>query len=175
MAEKGLVKTGVSITTLNSKLSRVMEPRAAAPAKRIDTIRALRDAGIPVSVMSAPIIPGLTCHELESILEAAADAGAGRAGMTIVRLPYEIKTLFEEWLRGNFPDRADKVLSLIRQCRQGKLNQAEFGTRMVGTGPYAQLIQKRFALAVTRLGLDKPRPAFDLTRFRPKGKQLSLF
>jgi DNA repair photolyase len=175
MAAKGLIKTGVSITTLDRALARVMEPRAASPARRLETIRALKSAGVPVSVMSAPIIPGLTCHELESILEAAAEAGAERAGMTIVRLPYEIKTLFEEWLRGNFPDRADKVLSLIRQCRQGKLNQAEFGTRMVGTGPYAQLIGKRFALAVTRLGLDKHRPALDLTRFRTNGRQLSLF
>jgi DNA repair photolyase len=175
MAAKGLVKTGISMTTLDRSLSRVMEPRAASPQKRLETIRALKAAGVPVSVMSAPIIPGLTCHELESILEAAAHAGAERAGMTIIRLPHEIKTLFEEWLRGNFPDRADKVLSLIRQCRQGKLNQAEFGTRMVGTGPYAQLIQKRFALAVARLGLDKPRPALDVTRFRKSGRQMSLF
>lgn len=175
MAAKGLVKTGVSITTLDRSLSRVMEPRATSPQKRLETIRALKSAGVPVTVMSAPIIPGLNCHELESILEASAEAGAERAGMTLVRLPYEIKALFEEWLRGNFPDRADKVLSLIRQCRQGKLNQAGFGTRMVGTGPYAELLQKRFELAVKRLGLDKPRPSFDLTLFRVPGPQLSLF
>jgi DNA repair photolyase len=98
--------------------------------------------------------------------------------MTIVRLPYEIKTLFQEWLRGHVPDKADKVLSLIRQCRDGKLNQSEFGTRMGGTGPYAELIQKRFQLAVKRLGLDQPRPEFDLTRFKGGAKaagQLSLF
>jgi DNA repair photolyase len=175
MAAKGLVKAGVSITTLDRSLARVMEPRAATPAKRLETVRALKAAGVPVSVMSAPIIPGLNCHELEGILEAAAEAGAERAGITIVRLPYEIKTLFEEWLRGNFPDRADKVLSLIRQCRQGKMNQAEFGTRMVGTGPYAELIQKRFGLAVKRLGLDKPRPALNLLRFRVPTPQMSLF
>jgi DNA repair photolyase len=178
MAKKGLVKAGVSITTLDRALARAMEPRAATPPKRLETIRALKCAGVPVSVMSAPIIPGLTCHELESILEAAAEAGAERAGITIVRLPYEIKTLFEEWLRGHFPDRADKVLSLIRQCRDGKLNHAEFGTRMSGTGPYADLINKRFGLAVKRLGLDKPRPALDLTRFKGGAKasgQLSLF
>jgi DNA repair photolyase len=178
MAAKGLVKTGVSITTLDRSLARTMEPRAATPPRRLDTIRALKSAGVPVSVMSAPIIPGLTCHELEGILEAAAEAGAKRAGMTIVRLPYEIKTLFQEWLRGHVPDRAGKVLSLIRQCRDGKLNQSEFGTRMGGTGPYAELIQKRFALAVKRLGLDKPRPPLDVTRFKGGAKaagQLSLF
>jgi DNA repair photolyase len=178
MAKKRLVRTGVSITTLDRDLARAMEPRAATPPRRLETIRALKSAGIPVSVMSAPIIPGLTCHELESILEAAAEAGAERAGMTIVRLPYEIKTLFQEWLRGHVPDKADKVLSLIRQCRDGKLNQSEFGTRMGGTGPYAELIQKRFQLAVKRLGLDQPRLEFDLTRFKGGAKaagQLSLF
>jgi DNA repair photolyase len=175
MAEKGLVKTGVSITTLDRDMARIMEPRAATPQKRLDTIRALKSAGIPVFVMSAPIVPGLTCHELEAILEAAAEAGAGRAGMTIVRLPYEIKTLFEEWLRGHFPDRAEKVLSLIRQCRDGKLNQAEFGTRMVGTGPYAQLLQQRFEKAVKRYGLDQPRTPVNLLRFKVPTKQMSLF
>ncbi len=178
MAAKGLVRAGVSITTLDRDLSRTMEPRATTPQRRLETIRALKSAGVPVSVMSAPIIPGLTCHELEPILEAAAEAGAERAGMVIVRLPYEIKTLFEEWLRGHFPDRADKVLSLIKQCRGGKMNQAEFGTRMTGTGPYAQLLQQRFALAVKRLRLDKPRPALNLTLFKGGGaarRQLSLF
>jgi DNA repair photolyase len=178
MAAKGLVKCGVSITTMDRDMARIMEPRAATPQKRIETIRALKSAGVPVFVMSAPIIPGLTCHELEAILEAAADAGAERAGMTIVRLPYEIKTLFEEWLRGHFPDRADKVLSLIKQCRGGKMNQAEFGTRMVGTGPYAQLLQRRFALAVKRYRLDRPRTPMNLTLFKggsPAKRQLSLF
>jgi DNA repair photolyase len=175
MAEKGLVKTGVSITTLDRDMARIMEPRAATPQKRLDTIRALKSAGIPVFVMSAPIVPGLTCHELEAILEAAAEAGAERAGMTIVRLPYEIKTLFEEWLRGHFPDRAEKVLSLIRQCRDGKLNQAEFGTRMVGTGPYAQLLQQRFEKAVKRYGLDQPRTPVNLLRFKVPTKQMDLF
>ncbi len=177
MAAKNLVRAGVSITTLDRNIARIMEPRAATPPKRLETIRALKAAGVPVVVMSAPIVPGLTCHELEGILEAAAEAGAERAGITIVRLPHEIKTLFQEWVRGHFPDRADKVLSLIRQCRDGKLNQAEFGTRMSGTGPYAELIHKRFALAVKRLGLDKPRPALDFSRFRRSAgsRQLSLF
>ncbi len=178
MAAKGLVKCGVSITTLDRDMARIMEPRAATPQKRIETIRALKSAGVPVFVMSAPIIPGLTCHELEGILEAAADAGAERAGMTIVRLPYEIKSLFEEWLRANFPDRAEKVLSLIKQCREGKLNQAEFGTRMTGTGPYAQLLQQRFAKAVKRYRLDKARSPMNLTLFKGGSqarRQLSLF
>ncbi len=175
MAEKGLVRTGVSITTLDRTLARIMEPRAATPPRRLETIRALSEAGVPVTVMVAPIIPGLTCHEMESIMEAAADAGAGRAGMTIVRLPYEIKTLFEEWLRGNFPDRADKVLSLIRQCRDGKLNHAEFGKRMTGSGPYAALINQRFALAIKRFGLDPPRRSLDVTKFRVPTQQMSLF
>jgi DNA repair photolyase len=176
MAAKGLVKAGVSITTLDRDIARIMEPRAATPQRRLDTIRALKSAGIPTFVMSAPIVPGLTCHEIEGILEAAAQAGAERAGMTIVRLPYEIKTLFEEWLRGHFPDRAEKVLSLIRQCRDGKLNQAEFGTRMVGTGPYAELLNQRFAMAVKRYGLDKtPRKPLNLLRFKVPTKQMSLF
>jgi DNA repair photolyase len=175
MAAKGLVKAGVSITTLDRDMARIMEPRAATPPRRIETIRALKQAGVPVTVMVAPIIPGLTCHEIEGIMEAAAEAGADRAGMTILRLPWEIKTLFEEWLRGNFPDRADKVLSLIRQCRDGKLNQARFGTRMVGTGPYAQLIHQRFKLAVTRFGLNSPRKSLDVTRFRVPSDQMALF
>jgi DNA repair photolyase len=178
MAAKGLVKTGVSITTMDPEMARIMEPRAATPRRRIETIQALKSAGIPVFVMSAPIIPGLTCHELENILEAAAEAGAERAGMTIVRLPYEIKTLFEEWLRGHFPDRAEKVLSLIKQCRGGRMNQAQFGTRMTGTGPYAQLLQQRFALAVKRFGLDKARSPMNLTLFKGAevtNPQLSLF
>jgi len=175
MAEKGLVKAGVSITTLDRTMSRIMEPRAATPMKRLETIRALKSAGIPVFVMSAPIVPGLTCHELESILEAAAEAGAERAGMTIVRLPWEIKTLFEEWLRDHFPDRADKVLSLIRQCRDGKLNHAEFGKRMTGTGPYAQLLRQRFEKAVKRYGLDKDRRPMNLLRFKVPTKQMDLF
>jgi DNA repair photolyase len=175
MAEKGLVRTGVSITTLDRTLARIMEPRAATPPRRLETIRALKSAGVPVTVMVAPIVPGLTCHEMESIMEAAAEAGAGRAGMTIVRLPYEIKTLFEEWLRGNFPDRADKVLSLIRQCRDGTLNHAEFGKRMTGSGPYAALINQRFALAIKRFGLDPPRRSLDQTKFRVPTAQMSLF
>ena len=178
MAAKNLVKVGLSITSLDRSLARVMEPRAATPPRRLETLKALNDAGIPTTVMAAPIIPGLNCHEIEGILDAAKQAGAGRAGMTLVRLPHEIKTLFEEWLRAHFPDRADKVLSLIRQSRGGKLNQAAFGLRMSGSGPYAELLHKRFALAASRLELDRPRPALDLTRFRvpqTPSRQLALF
>ena len=174
MAEKNLVKTGVSVTTLDRELARIMEPRAATPGKRIETIRALAAAKIPVTIMSAPIIPGLTCHELESILKAGAEAGAKRAGMTLIRLPYEIKTLFEEWLRNHKPDRADRVLNLIRQCRDGKLNQSEFGTRMVGTGKYAELMQQRFLLAKQRYGLDRSSRELETGLFR-KTTQMSLF
>ena len=174
MAAKNLVKTGVSVTTLDRHLARIMEPRAATPGKRLETIRALAAANIPVTIMSAPMIPGLTCHELEGILKAGAEAGAERAGMTLIRLPYEIKTLFEEWLRSHKPNRADRVLNLIRQCRDGKLNQAEFGTRMVGTGKYAELLQQRFELAKKRYGLDRPSRELDTARFR-KTSQMSLF
>jgi DNA repair photolyase len=174
MARENLVSVGVSITSLDPVLARSMEPRAATPSKRIATIRAAAEAGLPVTVMSAPVIPGLTCHELESILEAAREAGATRAGMTLVRLPYEIKDLFAEWLTAHAPDRAARVLSLIRQCRDGKLNDPEFGTRMAGTGPVAEVIQARFRLAVKRLGLDAPRRALDCAKFRVPTAQLSL-
>lgn len=174
MARENLVSVGVSITSLDPALAREMEPRAATPPRRIATIRAAAEAGIPVTVMSAPMIPGLTCHELESILEAAQAAGATRAGMTLVRLPYEIKDLFVEWLEAHAPDRAARVLSLIRQCREGKLNDPEFGTRMVGSGPVAEAIQARFRLAVKRLGLDAPRRALDCSKFKVPTAQLSL-
>ncbi|GIL39623.1 PA0069 family radical SAM protein [Roseiterribacter gracilis] len=174
MARENLAAIGLSITTLDPALARSMEPRAATPPKRIAAIRQAAEAGVPVMVMSAPVIPGLTCHELEAILEAAREAGATRAGMTLVRLPYEIKDLFQEWLTAHAPDRAARVLSLIRQCRDGKLNDPEFGTRMAGTGPVAEAIQARFRLAVKRLGLDTPRRALDCSKFRVPTAQLSF-
>jgi len=142
-----------------------MEPRASAPHRRLDAIRELAAAGIPVGVMTAPMIPGLNDHEMEAILDASAAAGATRAGYTALRLPLEIKELFEEWLRANRPDRADRVLSLIRQIRGGELYKAEFGTRMKGEGPIAQLLSKRFAAAVKRLGLNRVRYRLDTMRF----------
>jgi DNA repair photolyase len=175
MAELRLFKATLSVTTLDRDLARIMEPRAATPMKRLETVRILSAAGIPTSVLVAPVIPGLTDHEIEAILGAAAAHGAVRAGGALIRLPHEIKTLFEEWLRTHFPDRADKVLNLIRQCRDGKLYNAEFGSRMRGTGPYAELIQKRLSLGIKRYALDKPSPSFDLSIFRGGDPQMSLF
>ena len=165
MAKRNLAEVFLSVTTLDKDLARTMEPRASAPHRRLDAIRELAAAGIPVGVMTAPMIPGLNDHEMEAILEAAAAAGATRAGYTALRLPLEIKELFEEWLRANRPDRADRVLSLIRQIRGGELYKAEFGTRMKGEGPIAQLLSKRFAAAVKRLDLNRVRYRLDTMRF----------
>jgi DNA repair photolyase len=165
MAKRNLAEVFLSVTTLDRDLARTMEPRASAPHRRLDAIRELAAAGIPVGVMTAPMIPGLNDHEMESILDAAAAAGATRAGYTALRLPLEIKELFEEWLRANRPDRADRVLSLIRQIRGGELYKAEFGTRMRGEGPIAQLLGKRFAAAVKRLDLNRVRYRLDTMRF----------
>jgi DNA repair photolyase len=180
MAAKGLAAVGISVTTLDRDLARRMEPRAAVPDKRLDAIRALSESGIPVKVMAAPVIPFLTDAELERILEAGAEAGARSAGYILLRLPLEIKDLFAEWLEAHAPGKARHVMSLMRQSRDGKLYEAEFGTRMKGTGTYAELLAKRFALAVKRLGLDDNRHLFplDTSRFRPPprpGDQMDLF
>jgi DNA repair photolyase len=164
MAKRNLAEVFLSVTTLDKTLARDMEPRASAPHRRLDAIEALADAGVPVGVMTAPMIPGLNDHEMEAILEKASEAGATRAGFTVLRLPLEIKDLFDEWLRANRPDRAEKVLSLIRQMRGGALYQAEFGLRMRG-GPIAQLLAARFSAAVKRLGLNKIRYRLDTMRF----------
>ena len=165
MAKRNLAEIFLSITTLDKDLARAMEPRASAPHRRLDAIKRLADAGVPVGVMTAPMIPGLNDHEMEAILEAATKAGATRAGFTVLRLPLEIKELFEEWLRANRPDRAERVLSLVRQMRGGALYQAEFGTRMKGEGPIAQLLAARFSAATKRLGLNKIRYRLDTLRF----------
>jgi DNA repair photolyase len=165
MAKRNLSEIFLSITTLDKDLARAMEPRASAPHRRLDAIKALADAGVPVGVMTSPMIPGLNDHEMEAILEAAAKAGATRAGFIVLRLPLEIKELFEEWLRANRPDRAERVLSLVRQVRGGALYQAEFGTRMKGEGPIAQLLSARFQAAVKRLGLNRTRYRLDTQRF----------
>lgn len=167
MAERGLVAVGISVTTLNRDLARRLEPRAPTPPRRLATIRALAEAGVPVAVMAAPMIPGLNDMELEAILEAAAEAGAGAAGYVLLRLPLEIKDLFEEWLRTHTPQRAERVLRLIRDSRGGALYQAGFGRRMTGAGPYAELLAQRFRLACRRLGLDRRRWTLDSSRFRP--------
>ncbi len=176
MAAQGLARVLVSVTTLDPSLARAMEPRAAAPHRRLATIRALADAGVPVTVMAAPMIPALNDSELEKILGAAWEAGARTAHYTLVRLPYELKDLFREWLEANRPDRATHVLSLIRDTRGGKLYDADYSQRRRGTGAYADLIAQRFALACKRLGYN--RESYDLRTdlFRPpeRGGQMAF-
>ncbi len=177
MAKEGLARVALSVTTLDKGLARAMEPRAATPQRRLDAIRALSAAGIPTSVMAAPLIPALNDEELESILAAAAEAGATGAGYTLLRLPLEIKDLFREWLEAHRPDAAKHVMSLIRSMRGGKDYDAQWHLRQTGKGPYASLIAQRFAIAKRRLGLNQDRWALDLTKFRrpaKAGDQLAL-
>ena len=178
MGRDRLASAFISITTLDRDLARAMEPRAATPARRLDAIKQLADAGVPVGVGFAPVIPGLNDHELESVLEAAAKAGATTAMYVTLRLPLEIKELFREWLAEARPDRAARVMSLIRQTRGGKDYDADWSQRMKGTGPVAELIGARFKAAVKRYGLDGPRHDLDETRFRVPADarpQLELF
>ena len=178
MGRENLASAFVSITTLDRDLARTMEPRAATPARRLDAIKKLADAGIPVGVGFAPVIPGLNDHELESILEASAKAGATTAMYVTLRLPLEIKDLFREWLADARPDRAARVMSLIRQTRGGKDYDADWAQRMKGTGPVAELIGTRFKAAIKRYGLDMPRTPLDVTQFRvppDMRPQLDLF
>ncbi len=177
MAKKGLAQVAISVTTLDRKLARRMEPRAATPARRLEAMAALSKAGIPVGVMVAPVIPGLTDSEMEAILEAGAAAGAHGAGYILLRLPQEIKDLFREWLNESVPNRATRVLRLMRECRGGKDYDATFGERMTGTGPFAELIAKRFRLACQRHELGKASKPLDTTLFKPPpmpGDQLEL-
>lgn len=184
MAQRQLAEVFVSVTTLDRYLANVMEPRASTPSRRIAAIKQLSEAGIPTGVMSAPMIPAINDHEMEAILEAAAAAGATRAGYTVLRLPLEIGPLFEEWLREHFPGRAEHVLSLVRQTRGGKLYDSDWGQRMTGTGTYAELLRTRFALASKKFEMNRFRYTLDITQFRvPPGatdskqdrNQLSLF
>ena len=178
MADVGLAGIMLSVTTLDLGLARSMEPRASPPMRRVETIARIAQCGIPVGVLASPMIPGLNDHEMERILEACAQAGARWAGYILLRLPLEIKDLFAEWLREHYPLRADHVLNLVRQTREGKLNQSEFGTRMRGTGPFADLLQRRFAVACRRLGLNADESRLDTSQFRvpPRpGDQRSLF
>jgi len=176
MAAKGLVGVGISITTLDRALAREMEPRASVPAKRLDAIKALAAAGIPVTVMVAPVIPVLTDHELERIMAAAKEAGATNAAYILLRLPHEVKDLFGEWLEARFPAKARHVLSLVRQNRDGKLNDASFGARMKGQGEFARLLSTRFTMAKKRLGFaGSAALVTDLFRPPPRpGDQLRL-
>jgi len=167
MAAKNLVQVFVSVTTLDRALARSLEPRAAAPQRRLETIRALAQAGVPVGVLAAPMIPALTDHELESILDACAQAGAREAGYTLLRLPGEVKGLFEEWLAKYAPARAAHVMNLVRATHGGRENDPAFGRRMRGTGEVATLLRDRFRLACRRLGLNSRTWSLDTTRFRP--------
>jgi hypothetical protein len=178
MSTLGLVKVHVSITTLDPTLARQMEPRAATPSKRLETVSRLIDAGIPTGVMVAPLIPSLNDHEIERILESARDAGALEANYIFLRLPLEIRDLFREWLLEHHPGKLRHVLSLVQTARGGKDYVARFGERMTGEGPYAELIAQRFRLATERLGLNRHRLRLKTDLFeRPvrTGDQMSLF
>jgi DNA repair photolyase len=178
MAAANLVQVFVSVTTLDRSLARTLEPRAAAPQRRLETLRTLSAHGVPVGVLTAPIIPALNDPEMEKILAAAHAAGARWAGYVLLRLPYEVKDLFKEWLSAHAPLKAAHVLSLIRQSRGGRDNDPRFGRRMHGQGKYAALIAHRFRLACARLGLNSGEHALDTARFvapKRRGDQLTLF
>jgi DNA repair photolyase len=178
MAAKGLVCVFISIAMLDKELARRLDPRAAAPHRRLQLVKALSDAGIPTGVNVAPVIPQLTDHELEAIVEAAANAGARYANWTMLRLPLEVAPLFREWLDAHYPLRAAHVMSIVQQMRGGKDYESGFGVRMGGRGEFADLVRKRFALACKRFGLNAERDVpLDTSRFRPPGNkaQLALF
>jgi len=176
MAAQRLTSVYVTITTLDRSVARRLEPRAAAPERRLETIRRLSEAGIPTGVMVAPVIPALTDHDMERILEMAAAAGGLGAGYVLLRLPHEVAPLFEEWLQRHYPLKAEHVMSLIRQSRGGKAYDATFHTRMKGEGLFAELISKRFKLACERLGLNRNRNTLDCSLFTPASSpQMPLF
>jgi DNA repair photolyase len=180
MAAKGLVSVAVSFTTLDKRLARTMEPRCAAPHRRLDTMRELSAAGVPVTVMTAPMIPALNEPEMETLLEAAADTGAKRAGYVLLRLPLEIAGLFTEWLEANYPDRAKRVMTLLRSMHKGEDYRSEWKVRQRGGGPYADLIARRFANATRRLGLNQVAVSLRTDLFRPpaakeESGQMNLF
>lgn len=177
MAGKGLAKVALSVTTLDRKLARIMEPRAGTPQRRLQAIKGLSDAGVPTGVMFAPVIPALNDGEMEGVLSAAKEMGARTAGYVLLRLPLEIKDLFREWLEANVPDRAKHVMSLVRQMRGGKDYDSQWHTRMKGTGAYAEMIMRRFHMAVKRLDLNQDSTPLQLGKFRKPeraGDQLSL-
>ncbi|MEP4424135.1 MAG: PA0069 family radical SAM protein [Nitratireductor sp.] len=178
MAARGLAKVAFSVTTLDRRLARTMEPRAATPTRRLGAMKALSQAGIPVSVMAAPLIPGLSDHEVERILESAHAAGAREAGYIILRLPLEVSPIFKDWLLRHYPDRYRHVMALIRSMRDGKDYDASWGKRMRGTGPYAWQIGRRFEIAARRIGFNRARLALRTDLFKPPprgGEQLRLF
>lgn len=176
LARYRAAKVAVSLTTLNDDLRRAMEPRTSRPARRLAAIEALAQAGIPVGVMIAPVIPGLTDHEIPALISAAAEAGASFAAYTPVRLPYAVRPLFEDWLERHFPERKEKVLNRIRSVRGGKLNDPRFGTRMRGEGIFAEHIAQLFSISCRRAGIgEKKFPSLSTAAFRRAGPQPTLF
>lgn len=178
MAAQGLVRVGISLTTLDADLSRRMEPRAPSPARRLQMIRRLSGAGVPVRVMTSPLVPGLTDHELEALLEAGREAGATSASWIMLRLPLEVSPLWQEWLAENAPGRAARIMARLREMHGGKDYDSRWGHRMRGEGHYAEMVQQRFQRAARRLELDAPQPALRCDLFRAPeeaGDQLSLF
>jgi DNA repair photolyase len=171
MAAKGLARVCLSVTTLDGALARILEPRAATPERRLDAIARLVEAGIPTAVLAAPMIPAVNDTELERILERAASRGADRAGYVLLRLPLEIGAIFEAWLHTHMPDRAAKVMALVRQTRGGETYDSRFGQRQTGSGPYAEMLARRFAVAVKRLGLDRTQQGHT----GPEGLRSDLF
>ncbi len=178
MAKRNLVKVALSVTTLDPNLARTMEPRAASPPRRLEALRQLARAGVPTSVMVAPIIPAINDAEIERILDAAALAGVKQAGYVLLRLPLEVRDLFKEWLEANYPDRAKHVFKLIRDMRGGKDYNSTWGKRMTGSGPYAWMIGRRFEAACARLGLNEETTSLTTEHFQPPmrgAEQLCLF
>lgn len=177
LAAFNAVKINISVTTLDNGLSRTMEPRASAPGMRLRAIEALAKAGVPVGIMIGPVLPGLTEHEIPGILESVANAGAKSAHYTMLRLPYGVKNLFQTWLQEHYPDRASKVLHRVMDVREGKLNDPSFGSRMTGTGIYAEQIAQIFGLYKKKYGLDKRYPPLSTAAFRREARdsQMSLF
>lgn len=170
MAERKLASVMISVTTLDRGLARTMEPRAPTPKRRLQAMEALVQAGVPVGILASPMIPGLNDSEMEAILEAGAEAGATSAGYILIRLPLEVKALFIEWLETHYPTKASRVLQLVKEARGGKIYEARFGTRMRGTGPYADLMEKRFQVACRRLGLGERESELDTSRFGGQGR-----
>ncbi len=178
LAAQNLVHVHLSITTLDAELARTMEPRTATPQAKLLAIRELSAAGVPVGVMVAPIIPGLNDQHIPAVLEAAREAGASSASYVLLRLPLAVRPIFEEWLARNYPEKADRVLALIRSTREGRLNNSQFGKRMRGQGPYAEQINQAFKVFKKKYGLDRGLPPLDSTQFvppKPRSGQMRLF
>ncbi|MCP4646070.1 MAG: PA0069 family radical SAM protein [bacterium] len=176
LADYQAVSTAVTMTTLDKGLNRILEPRSSLPRQRLETIARLAEAGIPVAVLVAPVIPGLNDEEIPALLKAAADAGARSAGTEVLRLPHAVAPLFEDWLERHMPDRKSKILNRIRAMRGGKLNDSRFGSRMSGEGLFAEQIANLFVVAARKYGIDQPDAPLSAESFRrPGGRQLSLF